>query len=382
MDQVSWLASQPDSQLSSQRLRQERHALEYLHIGTEYSTALHFIRNISGDVLTRNLHLLQPFMHAELRLRIDGTFGASASDEWTEIKVYDAFQNIVFQTMTHCILGPELSRDEHFVGVFRRYVMATGMGIVFVGELPRLLKGLIARILRLPLLYYHKKTLAILTPVVARHLEHLDEEKSPSNRNFNFIWHCAKISEKNAVGGIGTRASPATIAEWIMFLVFSGATSMAIVATNVLVNMSNHPLDDQVIPLLRKEAEELFLSHKHREDSNGCEDDSVWHQNEPFKRMPLTDSFIRESLRFQPVLIKGLIKEVVPGSGVLLPGTSIRMPAGSWVGVPTLGIHRDARFYPNPEAFMPFRFANSAGELEAGKPTTTYLSFGYGKQAW
>lgn len=321
-------------------------------------------------------------MQAELRQRIDGTFGASASDGWTEVNVYDAFQNIVFQAMTHSILGRELSRDEHFVGVFRRYVMASGLGTIFVGELPKLLKGVVARILRLPLMHYRKKALAILTPVVARHLAKLDEEKSPSNSKFNFIWQCAKISEKNAVGGIGTRASPAVIAEWIMLLGFSGSASTAIMATNVLIDMSNCPVDDQVVPLLRKEAEGLFLSKSHCEDSNSCEDNSLWHQTEPFKRMPLIDSLVRESLRFHPVLIKGLIKEVVPESGVPLPGTSIRMPAGSWVGVPMLGIHRDERFYPNPQAFMPFRFADSAGELEAGKPTTNYLAFGYGNQAW
>lgn len=382
MEYVSWHASQPDSQLSSHRVRQERHALDYLHTSVDYSTGLQFLKHISGDALARNLHLVQPHMHAELRRRIDATFGDSESDGWAEINVHDALQDIVFQTILHSILGSELSRNEHFVNVFRRYVMVTGVFTIFVGELPKLLKGMVAWILRHPLLYYRKKTLKILTPVVARQLATQDEEKSPSNSKFNFISQCAKISEKGAAGGIGTRASPAVIAEWIMFLGFVGSALTTIVATNVLIEMANCPVDDKVIPLLRKEAEGLFLRKRDHEDGNSCEGDSLWHQKEPFKHMPLTDSLIRESLRFHPPLIKGLFKEVVPGSGITLPGTSTRMPAGSWVGVPMLGIHRDERFYPNPQAFVPFRFADSAGELEAGKPTTTYLAFSYGKQAW
>jgi hypothetical protein len=351
-------------------------------MGIEQSTTMHFIERISGDALARNLHLLQPPMHAELRRCIDDIFGASASNEWTEIKVYDAFENIVFPAMTRALLGLELSRDAHFLSVFRRYIVALGLGTIFVGELPKLLKGVVARIVRLPLLYYRNKTLGTLTPVVARQLAKLDEEKSPSNREYNFIWQCAKILEKNIVGGIGIRAPPAVIAEWIMSLGFAGSSSTVIQATNLLIDMANCPVDDQVIPRLRKETEEILLNQRHHEDSDSCEDDSLWHQAAPFKNMPLIDSLIRESLRFHPILIKGLTKEVVPGNGLSLPGTGIQMPAGSWVGIPVLGIHRDERFYPDSQVYKPFRFADRAGELEAGKPTTTYLGFGYGKHAW
>ena len=102
---------------------------------------------------------------------------------------------------------------------------------------------------------------------------------------------------------------------------------------------------------------------------------------------------IRESLRFHPILIKGLSKEVVPREGLQLPGGT-QMPQGSWVGIPVLGIHRDERYYPGSDEFQPFRFfkESRAGgaaktsayedELDAAKPTTTYLGFGYGRHAW
>ena len=86
------------------------------------------------------------------------------------------------------------------------------------------------------------------------------------------------------------------------------------------------------------------------------------------------------------------------------------MPKGGWVGVPVLGVHRDKRFYRDPEVYEPFRYVQKKGgqkegdnegviadgtqgkeekksggyedELEAGRPTATYLGFGYGRHAW
>ncbi|KUI64054.1 Fumitremorgin C monooxygenase [Cytospora mali] len=381
-EHVSWFASQPDSRLSSYGVRQERHAVKYLHMGIEQTTTMHFIERISGDALARNLHLLQPSMYAELQRCIDRVFGLQEG-EWTEVKVYSAFEGIIFPAMTRALLGLELSCDEHFLCVFRRYIMALGLGTIFVGELPKLLKGMVARVVRLPLLYYRNKTLGILTPVVQRELTRLGEmpvDKTNPNKEYNFIWQCARVSEKNTVGGMGTRASAAVIAEWIMSLGFAGSSSTVIQATNLLLDMANCPAEDQVVPRLRKEAQSVLENHKSDAHDNRT-NDSMWHLAAPFKNMPLADSLIRESLRFHPILIKGLTKEVVHKDGIVLPGSTVRMPAGSWVGVPVLGIHRDERFYTDPQLYRPFRYVDSAESLDASKPTPTYLGFGYGKHA-
>lgn len=387
VEHVSWFASQPDSQLSSYGIRQERHAVKYLHMGIEQTTTMHFIERISGDSLARNLHLLQPPIYAELQRCIDGIFSSSGTcledGEWSEVKVYSALEDIVFPAMTRALLGLELSRDKHFLCVFRRYIMALGLGTIFIGELPQLLKSVVARIVRLPLLYYRNKTLGILTPVVQRELTRLGEtpvDKNDPKKEYNFIWQCAKVSEKNAVGGMGTRASAAVIAEWIMSLGFAGSSSTVIQATNLLIDMANCPVEDQVVPRLRQEAQSVLVNHK--SDTHDSEaNESMWHLATPFKNMPLADSLIRESLRFHPILIKGLTKEVVSKDGIVLPGSTVRMPAGSWVGVPVLGIHRDERFYTDPQVYQPFRYVDSAEGADAGKPTPTYLGFGYGKHA-
>ena len=122
--------------------------------------------------------------------------------------------------------------------------------------------------------------------------------------------------------------------------------------------------------------------------------DESWNQGANFKKLVLADSVIQESLRCHPILIKGLTKEVVPSQGLNLPDGT-HMPRGGWVGIPVLGIHRDERYYANPEVYEPFRFVKEraseepartstsyADDLDAAKPTSTYLGFGYGRHAW
>lgn len=109
-------------------------------------------------------------------------------------------------------------------------------------------------------------------------------------------------------------------------------------------------------------------------------------------KLILTDSAIRESLRYHSILIKGLTKEVVCEGGLELPdGTHI--PRGSWIGIPVLGLHLDGRFYPDPRHYDPFRFAKlkqdrtssqrkealtekptNIKNLDAGQPSQTNLS--------
>lgn len=137
----------------------------------------------------------------------------------------------------------------------------------------------------------------------------------------------------------------------------------------------------QVSQQLRQEAEETLRN------------DEDWTKGISFKKQVLADSVIRESLRYHPILIKGLTKEVVPSVGLQLPDGTI-MPKGGWVGIPVLGIHRDERFYTNPDVYQPFRYVKERSpdekqkatayenELEAAKPTPTYLGYGYGRHAW
>lgn len=91
----------------------------------------------------------------------------------------------------------------------------------------------------------------------------------------------------------------------------------------------------------------------------------------------------------------------MPKDGVTLP-SGHHIPKGEWMGVDTVDLHHDDRFYLKPEEYDPFRFAKkhedallgASKEILTGKAsiyrknqslaTTSdiYLGFGHGKHAW
>lgn len=389
--------------------------MRYLHMGdqVELESTTRFIRYASNDRLNRHLENLQGLLHGEVRRSVDCVFGSqrqAQGDHWKEINLYGSMQDIVFPIMCRVFLGKELGESDEerrrVLTVFQRYLMAMGISTIFIGELPRLLKGVVARVVRIPLAYYRSQTLRMLVPLVRSQLSRTkhDQDDDDDERGSDFIKHCAKLSTKSTLSGTSGEAGPDLIAEWIMMLAgflvtkgaeqsrkltdclqgFAGSSSTIIQASNLILDLVNTPPELLALQQLRHEAERTL------------QDDSNWTQATSFRQQKLADSAIRESLRLHPILIKGLTKEVVTPNGLELPDDeNTTIPMGSWVGVPVLGIHHDERFYPQASEYRPFRFVEQAEAArtqagggsyedapEAAKPTTTYLGFGYGRHAW
>ena len=214
---LKWFSDQPDSKLSSYGVRQERHAVKYLNMGIELSTTTRFMERVIGDRLVRRLETVQEPMTDEFRRCIDSVFGTN-DKEWTELNVYDSMQNIIVPTIIRVFLGLPLSREPRVLKAFHRYILALGLGTIFVGELPRVLKAVVARAVKLPLWYYRSKMLCILMPVVGRQSAQRVEGKF-DDKELSFIQACAEVSKKSTVDGIGNVCRPEVIAEWILSMV-------------------------------------------------------------------------------------------------------------------------------------------------------------------
>ncbi|KAK1450481.1 cytochrome P450 [Colletotrichum melonis] len=104
-----------------------------------------------------------------------------------------------------------------------------------------------------------------------------------------------------------------------------------------------------------------------------------------FLKMVKMDSFMKESQRFNPLLLI-TFERVVHRPFTLSSGFTI--PAHTTIGIPTQAITMDESLYPDPETFDAFRFARMREERSdmdgraqyvASNPTS--LSFGYGRHA-
>lgn len=171
-------------------------------------------------------------------------------------------------------------------------------------------------------------------------------------------------------------------------------TTMATL-TNFFLDLMSSPPELGYYESIQEEAAAVF---KTEED---------WASSASLMKLRLGDSAIRESLRKNVQLTRGLMREVMPKDGIELPDGR-NLPQGTWVGVSVPGVHSDNRFYSNPDNFEPFRFAKrdlvttetqktpiiendgintgkaSSDRKHVGLATTSdiFLGFGYGRSAW
>ncbi|KAL8640653.1 MAG: hypothetical protein Q9228_002455 [Teloschistes exilis] len=262
-----------------------------------------------------------------------------------------------------------------------------GVGTIVVGQLPRMLKGLVVPIFNMPLRYYRAKTIKALMPLVERQLEDIRDGRTKLHeQDYDLISQSARISMK--LYSIRNIADPSALAEWILLQGFAALSSTILLASNLLLDVASCDPEQQAYDLLRGEAAALLR----------CDND--WNNPQIFKDLILYDSVIRETARCHPILIKGLTKEVVRPDGLCLPdGTHI--PQGGWLGIPVLGLHMDERFHPNAQQYDPFRWARmrihrehanlrdltekspkiKSNDLDATQPSPTFVGFGYGRHA-
>ena len=91
------------------------------------------------------------------------------------------------------------------------------------------------------------------------------------------------------------------------------------------------------------------------------------------EKLRYTASVIAETLRlYPPVWIlarRALEADTLP--------TGVRIPKGAELVVVVYAVHRNPRYFPEPELFDPDRFSRPAGD---GVPAYTYLPFGAGRR--
>lgn len=103
-------------------------------------------------------------------------------------------------------------------------------------------------------------------------------------------------------------------------------------------------------------------------------------------RMARVDSALRESLRLNGFVERGVVKMVVRPAGVTLPDGS-HVPRGTKVGVSAYSIHRDEGNYADAARYDAFRFVRGpeGGEKRPQglvNTSETFLGFSHGAHSW
>lgn len=175
---------------------------------------------------------------------------------------------------------------------------------------------------------------------------------------------------------------PRVIAARFLVLAFAAIQSSAITLTNALFDLAASR--DRAASLASMRDEVV------RETTAGAGAAAGW-SKPALGRMACVDSALRESLRLNGFIERGVMKMVVAPEGVTLPDGS-HVPCGTKVGVSAYSVHRDDRNYPDAARFDALRFArgDQDGEKEGVQKgpqrlvntSETFLGFSHGPHAW
>ncbi|KAE8413228.1 cytochrome P450 [Aspergillus pseudocaelatus] len=327
------------------------------------------VRKIIGKELTRNFPDIYDKFMEELRIAVDEVLGVDPVS-WRTLNIYSAMRQIISRPNLRVILGEPLCRDKAFVYHAEQYVKWFGFILISVGQLlPQAIRPIFGIILGLPLKYHRWFLVRRLRPVFEERLELLRRmgitctDGIPKDA-ITWTTKVALESKKPEAQDPGYLA--------LQFVESTFTTSEAVIATatnffcDVLSSESENILRD-----LREEAQLAFFDMEIPNMSS-------------IKRLHLVDSALRETLRRNPFSIYGLFHEVMPKEGVVIP-SGHHLPQGTWVCVPTLGIHHDNRLYSEPKRYNPYRFTghtnSSSSKTLLTVITESFLGFSSGNHS-
>lgn len=175
--------------------------------------------------------------------------------------------------------------------------------------------------------------------------------------------------------------------------------------TNTLFDIASSPDGGASLDAMRDEVRAEIARAQQADGS------SPWSRS-TLARMTHIDSALRESMRLNGFVARGVLKMVVAPDGVTLPDGN-HIPCGTKVGVQGYSIHRDEDIYRDAERYDAFRFVQddtpeagtgSAGRSDGGgglkdrrtadtgsrggrpqtlvSTSTTFLAFSHGSNVW
>ncbi|KAJ8735115.1 hypothetical protein PYW08_014365 [Mythimna loreyi] len=155
-----------------------------------------------------------------------------------------------------------------------------------------------------------------------------------------------------------------------MSFFIAGANTTANTMHYTLVELSNNP---DILTKLHEEIDKVF---------EGRSEELTYKDIEKFHYL---DKILNETMRKYPPI--GIIQRLCSKDTVLPSG--VKIAKGNIVLIPVFALHRDKKYYPNPDVFDPERFSsendlksifNDFGENDLNTNNYVYLPFGAGNR--
>ncbi|KAK6215491.1 ent-kaurene oxidase [Colletotrichum tabaci] len=364
MSAMDELRRLPDDHLSM--MDSVKESTETRYTGMTDVADLQFLAHVLRADLTPNLARMNLRLAEEVSRTVDETIGAC--EDWTSQLMYRQLLRIVAIASGNTFLGPELCRRDEYVRSSISYTVDVFKAIAQIKKWPKYLR-FVGRYFtpELKTIAVHRRNAEeFLLPVIRQRRARMAKgEEIPDDL---LQWMTKKAKER------GFTDVMLADAQLTLSMTAIHTTTMAIIDA-----MCELVIRPDLVSEIRDEVARVLKEHGGEFTANALFD------------MKLLDSVIRESqrhnadgkIRFNRIVLKPI---------VLKDGTVI--PKGYTIEAPYAAFVNDARIYPEPDTFNPYRFVDlregKAADPIGYKSTEQYqfvtvtkenMGFGYGRHS-
>ncbi|OQE14847.1 hypothetical protein PENFLA_c035G06272 [Penicillium flavigenum] len=375
-EHVKWLIGKPDHILTQRNVIRELLGLKYLLPDLHHGLDVAFT-DVVRRHMTREFGKFQEALYDELHQAIDETLGLDHSSQ-RQVCLAKAMETILQRSIDRVVFGLPLCRDNGYVRSWRKFNNSLAlMGVILGLIVPWFLRPFLGWFFRIPVEFWRRRSLKYLTPIFQERSKQMEEQKRKgipigSDMPDDFItWYL----QAGRNGRIHNPPDVSTIAMHFHFFCVSLYKSTIMTGTSAMLDLLSA---DPTMGYWEKIIEEAMTEYHTEGD---------WLEARTVSKLPYLDSALRETLRRNPMNIRGIPREIISKEGVTLP-SGTHLPQGTWVTTAVDSLHNDKRFYENPEEYQPFRFvahSESTAWPQAGDATSftttndKFLAFGYGR---
>ncbi|KAL6915486.1 hypothetical protein FSST1_006981 [Fusarium sambucinum] len=277
--------------------------------------------------------------------------------DWTPVPVVDLMTKIVARVSSRMFGGTTLSHNEKWLDASVKFALDGFTGAQKLKQYPEFLKPFVSRYLpeiqRIASYYAVAEEAAI--PL-------LQDRERTKEKAVDLLYWMAEQAE-------GDEKQLKFLAGILLKVSFAAIHTSAAAPSQLIFDLCAHP---EITEPLRQELDSVC-------DVDGRID------KPGFRNMAKMDSFMKESQRFNPLLLI-TFERITHAPFTLSSGFII--PAGTTIGIPTQAVTMDPWLCPNPEKFDAFRFSDLRatqpeldGRLQYVASNASSMSFGYGRHA-
>ncbi|TRX92552.1 hypothetical protein FHL15_006479 [Xylaria flabelliformis] len=379
--QILWLLEQPDDVLSQEHVNRQFLEAKYAFFhANRVKEPVH--PEVIQHQLTKKIGNFADDIADEARAVLEDVWGTDTT-EWREVRVYDTMLPIIARLSVRVLMGPEFCRDETFMTICSDFIRKVAIAAAAISLFPTFLKPIVGPIFTLFDYILYLRCKSILMPTIRERLHQLrtpDTGKllveGQTTHNDFIQWSIDHAVSKPVVNPV--ELDPRVIAARFSVLTFAAIQSSVITLTNTIFDLAASP----------ECVESLEAMHDEVVCEIGAADNPKGWSKKAVGGMRHIDSALRESMRLNGFLERGVMKMVVAPEGVTLPDGS-HIPYGTKVGVSGYSIHHDEGNYPDAGRYNAFRFVRgqepASGEEKRPRglinTSEKFMGFSHGSHA-